>query len=136
MQRIARLNDKGRFDLFIDLHNPGADSKEPFYFIAPRELLSDRGVRNLDRFLAASREEIRGPLTFSGRTVESGSNYDPMWEQISKNWVTRHTSDHVVSLTLETAWNTPHSTTEGYQKVGAQLAQAIDRYLQLEPRSE
>jgi hypothetical protein len=33
-----------------------------------------------------------------------------------------------VSLTLETPWNTPHSTPEGYQLLGAQLGLAIERY--------
>ena len=136
MKQIAALDEAGRFDLFVDLHNPGATATEPFYFVAPQSLLTDQGTRNLERFLAASREDMTGPLRFSGRTVESGVNYDSAWKQISKNWVTEHTKGHVVALTLETAWNTPHSNTSGYQTVGAQLGQAIERYFRTDPRNE
>ena len=34
-----------------------------------------------------------------------------------------------VAVTLETAWNTPDSTTDGYRTLGRQLAQAIEKYL-------
>ena len=38
-----------------------------------------------------------------------------------------------VSLTLETAWNTPDSSTDGYRTVGAQLGMAIEKYLRTDP---
>jgi len=45
-----------------------------------------------------------------------------------------HAADHVVAVTLETSWNTPHSTTEGYRTVGRQQGLAIERYLRGEVR--
>jgi hypothetical protein len=126
---IKKLAADGRFDLFVDLHNPGANARHPYYYIVPRELLSEIGLRNLDRFLEASRTEITGPLSFQGQTIESGGNYDKNWKAISKNWVAANTGDHVVSLTLETAWNTPHGTPDGYEQVGRELGMAIERYL-------
>jgi hypothetical protein len=134
--RIAKQNEEGRFDLFIDLHNPAAGNKNPFFFITPRELLSDLAERNLDRFLASAREDITGPLTFTGETRESGESYDQRWRYISKNWVSFHAREHVVSVTLETAWNTPHSTSDGYRTVGRQLGQAIERYFRTAPREK
>ena len=53
----------------------------------------------------------------------------PLWQQMSKNWVAAHAPPHAVAVTLETAWNTPDSTTDGYRRLGEQLAQAIERYL-------
>ena len=114
--------------MFIDLHNPGAGAKHPFFYITPRELLSTTGRANLDRFLAGARLDMTGPLAFKGQVQESGANYDKRWRHISKNWVSFNTSDRVVAVTLETAWNTPHSTQQGYQQVGRELGLSIERY--------
>jgi len=125
---IRKMAEAGRFHVFVDLHNPGAGSKEPYFYVAPKELLSERGRRNLDAFLTAAKAEIVGPLRFTGKTEESGAGYDKNWERISKNWVSRAAPD-AVAVTLETAWNTPHSTAEGYARVGRELGLAIERYL-------
>ena len=132
MQHLRRFDSAGQLDLFVDLHNPGASTTRPFYYVAPRQLMTNLRQRNLDQFLAASRIEMTGPLQFVGETRESGPEYDNGWKQISKNWVTLNTRDHVVATTLETAWNTPNSTIDGYKTVGRQLGLAIDRYLQLD----
>ncbi len=129
-RHIREMDVADHFDLFIDLHNPGANSKDPFFYISPRKELSDVGERNVDRFLLDVKEEMVGPLVYRGQIIESGASYDKaMWEEISKNWVTLNCRPHVVAVTLETAWNTPHSTTDGYLTVGRQLGLAIERYL-------
>jgi hypothetical protein len=133
MEGIKRQREAGGFDLFIDLHNPDAGAKNPYFYIPPRKLLGELGNRNLDHFLAAARREITGPLAFRGDVRESGSDYDKAWRRMSKNWVVFNTDEHVVAVTLETAWNTPHSTTEGYRAVGRQLGQAIARYFRVAP---
>jgi hypothetical protein len=135
-REISALDRSGRFDLFVDLHNPGPSDRNPYYYAAPRELLTELGRRNLDQFVAATREEMTGPLKFLGKVLESGANYDRNWQRISKNWVSQHTRDHVVSVTLETAWNTPSSTAENYQRVGRELGLAIERYLRTAARRE
>jgi hypothetical protein len=135
IRQITAMNNDHRFDLFVDLHNPGATSTSPFFYISPRAELSTLAVRNLDRFLAAARAEMTGPLAFRGETHESGPNYDQRWMYISKNWVTANTSPHVVAVTLETAWNTPNSNPDGYRAVGRQLGLAIERYLRTRPRA-
>ena len=125
---IRRQNAAGRFDLYLDLHNPGPSSTRPFFYITPRKLLSPRGRINLDRFLAAAAGEMTGPLAFRGEVHESGDAYDRNWKKISKNWVSLNTRNHVVAVTLETAWNTSHSTTDGYRQVGRELGRAVERY--------
>ena len=135
-QEILRMDADGRFDLFIDLHNPGANDREPYFYIPPDELLSDARRRNLERFLSAARAEMTGPLAFKGRTIVSGAKYDPKWQAISKNWVAGRCRDHVVSVTLETAWNTPRSTAAGYEQLGRELGRAIERYLREDVRPD
>jgi hypothetical protein len=129
MRAIKAMNEDGNFSLFVDLHNPGASSKDPFFYVTPRELLADEGKSNSDRFLAAAQLEMTGPLAFKGYTEESGATYDKRWRYIAKNWVTLNTNDRVVAVTLETPWNTPSSTTDGYRAVGRQLGLGIERYL-------
>jgi hypothetical protein len=134
-QAISDQDKAGQFDLFIDLHNPGANDRQPYYYVPPQDLLSATGRRNLQRFITTSKTEITGPLRFAGKIVESGSQYDPKaWEAISKNWVAMHCGEHVVAVTLETAWNTPKSTTAGYQQIGRELGNTLDQYFRREVR--
>ena len=132
-EHIRELNRIGRFDLFVDLHNPAPNDKRPFYFVTVAEYLSAQGAKNLKDFFLCSKEAINGPLPLLDKARESGPEYDKAWDKISKNWVTKHTAGHVVAITLETSWNTPQSTQEGYQTVGRQLGEAIAKYF-TEPR--
>jgi len=133
-QRLLKLSEEKRLALFVDLHNPGPNDKQPFFYFCPEETLTELGRRNLDRFFANCRGEMTGPLELSSKARVSGAAYDPLWKQMSKNWVAAHGPPHAVAVTLETAWNTPASTTDGYRKLGAQLALAIERYLRDDPR--
>ena len=49
-------------------------------------------------------------------------------QKISKNWVSQHVRGEHVAVTLETSWNTEHSTAEGYMTVGRQLGEAMADY--------
>lgn len=133
-EQIKAMNSAGQFDIFLDLHNPGANSKNPFFYATPRTLLTERGMRNLEHFLAAAQADMIGPLAFKGDVQESGEKYDKEWKAISKNWATFNTAGHVVAVTLETAWNTPESTASGYAHVGKHLGLAVERYLRASPR--
>lgn len=126
---IQIINEMKRFDLFIDLHNPGRNDRQPFYYLPSNELISDKSKRNHQRFLSAAKAEITGPLKLAAKPRITGRNYDKLWRRISKNWIVTNTADHVVAVTLETSWNTPHSTTDGYMTVGRQQGLAIERYL-------
>ncbi len=130
---IREADEKGMLDLFIDLHNPGPKDRNPYFYVPPKELLSTPRQANLRRFLNCAKAEITGPLTFEGKTIESGKSYDPNWDKISKNWVILNTSDRVIAVTLETSWNTPASTTEGYLQVGRELGMAIEKYFREAP---
>jgi len=127
--QIRNAASEGRLSAFVDLHNPSAGDKQPYFYLPPRELLSDQGRDNLDQFLLAAKQRINGPLRFTGRGIESGPKYDPkMWKFISKNWVARLRTP-AISVTLETAWNTPNSTTDGYLTVGRQLGVTLSQVL-------
>lgn len=135
IKQITALDAVRGLDFFLDLHNPAPGDRQPEFFLTPREFLSPQGLRNMDAFLAAAREEIRGPLTYRGKTRETGPAYDRNWERISGNWVSRNTHGHVVSVCLETPWNTPQSTQEGYLQIGRELGRAIERYFRADVRA-
>tara|TARA_R110002096_G_scaffold91625_1_gene207229 strand:+ start:1602 stop:2804 length:1203 start_codon:yes stop_codon:yes gene_type:complete len=127
-KEIKTAAELGRLAAFIDLHNPGADSVFPYFYVPPQDALSEVAQANLDHFVQAAKAEMVGPLRFTGKTIESGASYDPKaWTRISKNWVANLGTD-AISVTLETSWNTAESTTSGYQTVGSQLGKALARH--------
>ena len=129
-QRLKELSTNGQLQLFIDLHDPGAGSKQPFFFYPPDEILNEAGKANHARWLKTAIEEFTGPMGLNPKASVSNAKYDPKaWRQISKNWIVEQCGAHIVSFTLEVAWNTPHSTQEGYLDVGRQLGSTIERYL-------
>jgi hypothetical protein len=130
-QRILSLDQEGLLDVFVDLHNPGASERQP-YFFGPNQIeeMPAKQQQNYVSWQAIGQAQITGPLpllqnylfaTYVKSPEESG--------RMSANWVRHHTSPHVLSTTLETAWNTPHSQPAGYRTVGRQLGQAVQRYL-------
>ena len=131
---IRQWDDQGRMDLFLDLHNPGPIDREPFFFIPPEEVLREPARQNLARFLEAAKAEITQPMRLADKPRTAGAKYDPRWERMSKSWVILHCRPHVVALCLETPWNTPHSTLDGYMAVGRALGRTIARYFQQNPR--
>jgi hypothetical protein len=133
-RHLLRLAEEGRLALFLDLHNPAPSDVRPFFFVCPDETLTETGRRNLDRWLVVCRAEMNGPLVLSDQPRVSGASYDPLWKQMSKNWVAAHAPPFAVAATLETAWNTPASNTAGYRTLGMQLGLAIERYLREDPR--
>lgn len=133
-RQLSRLSAEGRLALFLDLHNPAPGDVRPFFFVCPDETLTMTGRRNLDRWLMVCRAEMDGPLVLSDEPRVSGPSYDPLWKQMSKNWVAAHAPPFAVAATLEAAWNTPASTAAGYRTLGMQLGLAIERYLREDPR--
>jgi hypothetical protein len=137
-KRILKLNADGRFDVFIDLHNPGGSERRP-YFFGPTNLdkLPSIQQQNHARWLAVCASTISGPLPLESQyKFATYVRTDEERNRMSANWVRNHTAGHVLSTTLETVWNTPHSTQQGYMKVGAQLGLALNRYLEFNPRGQ
>lgn len=133
IEAITAADAERRFHVFVDLHNPGANDKSPFFYFPPPEEVAPFGHRNYRHFFRAAQAELVEPMRLEERPRISGPNYDKLWRQIAKNWIVANTAPYVVATTLETPWNTPQSTTEGYQTVGRQLGLAIERYFRSDP---
>lgn len=130
-RKIGTLVQEGRMDVFLDLHNP-APGDPTFFYIMPADQLPEPMVALRDRFigLAYTRiSRIKPLIPMSSKPKVTGPSYHPLWREISANWVSLHGNPHTVSLCLETIWNSPRSTTEGYKAVGAALAASVREYL-------
>ena len=128
---IKQLNKDHMFAFFIDLHNPGPGDRKPFFFASPKDHVPEERARNQERFMKICRQYLgKEPIGFNSNLRITGANYHPLWRRISKNWVARNTQNGSISLTLETSWDTPHSTQNGYQDYGAALGRSISHFLQ------
>jgi hypothetical protein len=45
--------------------------------------------------------------------------------RMSSGWVRANTDDFTISITLETGWNSPRTSVEGYSSIGAGLGRAL-----------
>ncbi len=136
-KKLLELNQDARLAVFIDLHNPGSGHKQPYFYGPPNltEMPADQ-QQAYARLLAATAAAMSGPLELHPRyRFATYIKTDEERARVSRNWVDDHTDSHVIALTLETAWNTPHSTTSGYQTVGRQLGEALASYLAPPPSS-
>ncbi len=128
---LRGLADSGRLRVFLDLHNPGPSEQQPFFF-GPLDYDQMTATRrgHYDRFLELATEHIRGPLSIHPRyRFATYVKTEEERNRVSGTWVRNYGDENVVAMTLETAWNTPHSTTEGYQQVGRGLANTVASYL-------
>jgi hypothetical protein len=135
-QRLRDLDAQGRLHVFLDLHNPGPGEPRPYFY----------GPLNVDQMPALQRQNYNQLLALTAECMRDPLPFDPKYHfatyvkteeernRMSGTWVRNHTHGQVVTLSLETVWDTPHSTQAGYQTVGRQLAQAVARYLAEIPR--
>lgn len=127
---IKAMDQAGEFDLFIDLHNPGPGDRTPFFNEPPVERMTPARMANHERFMkSASAHMGREALKMTPKAKPTGANYDRLWEKISKNWVAANTNERSMAFTLETSWNTPNSTTDGYRAFGMALGRTIAEVL-------
>ena len=134
--RLASLHEAEKLDVFLDIHNPG-DDKLLHYFYGPNhwEKLPPVSQRNHARWLELAKRTIVEPLPLKPEyeTITYIATEEEL-NRVSANWVRNHADPHVLATTFEAACNTPHSTQEGYQTAGSQLAETLTQYLLEDPR--
>lgn len=131
-QRLRSLAEGGRLRLFLDLHNPSPGDKRP-YFYGPLdyEEMPPTKREDYDRLLRCTVEAMRGPLAIDPKyRFATYVKTDEERRRVSGAWARRNCGDDTVAVCLETAWNTPESTAEGYRRVGREFGQAVASYLQ------
>jgi hypothetical protein len=135
-RRIREIHAKHGLDVFLDLHNPGAGDKKPFFF-GPFgfERLTGIQRRNYTRWMELAAASINGPLAVEPKyRFATYVKTDEERSRMSSGWVRANAGEHTISVTLETAWNHPASTQDGYLAAGRQLAKALADYSKSDPR--
>lgn len=134
---LGEIHQKHGLDAYIDLHNPGAN--DPIFFFGPFAFERMTGIqqRNYRRWMELAAANITTP-----RPVEPKYRFatyvktDEERGRMSSGWVRNHTGDFTISVTLETGWNSPLMSVEGYSNIGAGLGRALAAYLAENPRRE
>ena len=137
-QRMIRnIHAKQGLDVFIDLHNPGAD--DPIFFFGPFAFERMTGIqqRNYQRWVDIAAASITEPLKVQPKyRFATYVKTDEERGRMSSGWVRANAGDYTISVTLETGWNSSLMSVEGYGKVGAGLGRALATYIAENPRRE
>lgn len=130
-RQLLALIEAGRLRVFLDLHNPGPGDKKP-YFFGPFDYEEMSGPRRAtyDRFLELAVENMTGPLAVHPQyRFATYVKTEEERDRMSGHWMRSRSGDDAVAMTLETAWNTPHSTAGGYREVGSNLGRTVARFV-------
>ena len=134
---IREIHAQHGLDVFIDLHNPGAN--DPIFFFGPFAFERMTGIqqRNYQRWIELAAANITEPMPVQPKyRFATYVTTDEERGRMSSGWVRANTGDSTISVTLETGWNSPLMSVEGYSKVGAGLGKALAAYLGENPRRE
>lgn len=132
-QKILELNRSERLVVYIDLHNPGPGDRQPFFFGPKLDKLSAQQQQNYARWMGIAQTTITD--LYQGYRYTDYIKTDEELNRMSSNWVRNHSAGHLLSVTLETAWNRPQGNIAGYLRVGQQLGETLARYLEDSPRT-
>lgn len=137
-QRMIRdIQAKHGLDVYIDLHNPAAG--DPVFFFGPFAFERMTGIqqRNYQRWLQLAATHITDPMPVQPKyRFATYVKTDEERGRMSSGWVRNHTGGSSISVTLETGWNSPLMSVEGYSSIGAGLGRALAAYLAEDPRRE
>ncbi len=127
---IREIHEQYGLDVYIDLHNPGAN--DPIFFYGPFGYQQMQGSlrKNYQRWIALAAKNIREPVPLIPEY--RFANYVTTEEErgrMSSGWVRNCIGDAGISVTLETGWNNPLMSIEGYGSIGAGLGRALAEYL-------
>jgi murein tripeptide amidase MpaA len=134
---IRKIHAKHRLDAYIDLHNPGAN--DPIFFFGPFAFERMTGIqqRNYSRWIELAAANITEPMPVQPKyRFATYVTTDEERGRMSSGWVRANTGDSTISVTLETGWNSPLMSVEGYSKVGAGLGRTLAAYIRDNPERE
>ena len=127
-QVMKRLIGEGRLEAFIDLHNPGPNNRSVQFHTPPDEGTKTGQRAAINRFHAIARKRLAAVMPVDEKPLKSGANYDPTWARMSASWVAAHAAETALPVCIETPWNTPRSSQEGYRDMGAAIGRCVHDY--------
>ncbi|MFZ4766577.1 MAG: hypothetical protein ACOYMN_16620, partial [Roseimicrobium sp.] len=134
LEMIGDIHAKHGLDVYLDLHNPGAN--DPVFFFGPFAFERMTGIqqRNYQRWIDLAAANITQPMPVLPKyRFATYVTTDEERGRMSSGWVRAHTGDSTISVTLETGWNSPLMSVEGYSNIGAGLGRALAAYIEENP---
>ena len=113
-------------DLLLDLHNPGASDKQEQIYVTTRELVTPVIADWQDRFVASMRGEFPDLFCVDDKP---DPGHPKTWRTLTTTWLSDRANTNTISFAIETPWNTPRGTAEGYLEVGQKLGRVMEKYL-------
>lgn len=136
-RRISEIHQKQGLDVFVDLHNPGATDAVYFYGPFGFERMTGMQQRNYQRWMELAVANIIEPVKVTPKyRFATYVTTDEERNRMSSSWVRNHSNPFTISVTLETGWNYPVMSVEGYGQIGAGLGRALAAYIEENPRRE
>ena len=129
--RIRAIQEKHGLDVYIDLHNPG--SGDPIFFFGPFafDRMAGAQQRNYQRWIELATATMSAPVPlFPKYRFATYVTTEEERGRMSSGWVRANTSESTLSVTLETGWNSPKMSAEGYAQVGQNLGLTLKAYLE------
>ena len=125
---MKSLIEDGRLAAYIDLHNPGPNTRGVQFHTPPDEGTKKGQRAAINRFHALARMYLATVMPVDEEPLKSGAEYDPTWRRMSHSWVAAHAPESTLPVCVETPWNIAQSSQEGYRKMGAAIGVTIYHY--------
>jgi hypothetical protein len=84
-------------------------------------------VAGQERFLEIARQAF-GPIRLIDEQPSENEDV-AIWRRIGAPWVSGIGNPGTLSLTIETPWNTPDGTIDGYRRAGEKLGLALAEFI-------
>jgi len=125
-KQILRLAKEERLSIFLDLHNPGPAGNKLAVYVANKEYIGTEAPLLQEQFLAFIMKQFG-----SFRRIESKppAVNSQIFYAVSEPWVAAHGNPATIGFCIETPWNTPDGTMEGYKTTGEKIAKSVAAYL-------
>jgi hypothetical protein len=127
---IRHLAEEGRMNIFLDLHNPASGNKIQMMYVLDKTYMSSEAFPRQQRFVELMIDEF-------GELKQHRNGPKPavtaLKERVSEVWVLENANASTIGFCIETPWNSPKSTTEGYRATGKSLGKVIGKLLSESP---
>jgi hypothetical protein len=125
-KHISGLAKENRMNMFLDLHNPASGNKKQTAYVIQKAYMPPNADSRKLRFVDLMIEEY-GELK-QNPAFPPASN-PAVFHRVSVPWVLEHSNSNTIAFCIETPWNLPAGTIEGYAIVGQKLGSAVQKLL-------
>jgi hypothetical protein len=125
-KQMLQFAKEKRLAVFLDLHNPGPAARQLAVYVMNKEYVGSEAPPLQERFL----DFIVGQFgTFKRNESKPPAVNSQIFYAVSEPWVAAHGNPNTIGFCIETPWNVPQGTTEGYKATGEKIATAVAAYI-------